>query len=141
MSRANMRILIMQNAAALNEQQEAPNQGAPGAPVQPGPNPAASRINRMQEVADANAAAIAVLESEEEEVEEEAEEAEEEDEEEAEEVEIEEESSSVDADWIAAATKKDLMAHLIENKEGFDPSARHIVRARRAELVSLVEDL
>ena len=137
MSRANMRVLIMQNAAAVNDQQSAPNQAAPGAPVQPGPNPAASRINMMQQAAAANEAATkaAVISSE----------PEAEEETDSPEIALIEDSSpesaSPQAEWLETATKKELISYLSEHKAGFDSTARHIARARRAELVSLVEDL
>jgi hypothetical protein len=134
MSRANMRVLIMQNAAAVNVKEDVPNGAAPGAVPNPGPNPAASRVARMQDEASANLIAEKVaipvepLQIESEEISVEAE------------SEVEVESLATDA-WLETATKKDLISYLSEHSAGFDSTSRHITRARRAELVSLVEDL
>ena len=115
MSRANMRVLIQQNAAAINSKASQPNQAAPGAlAISTGPGPAASRVAMMAQQAAVNAATVAkVLPA----------------------------PSGPSDDFLETATKAELIAYLAEHDSSVDPTDRILTRTRRDDLVSLVQNL
>jgi hypothetical protein len=116
MSRANMRVLIQQNSAAINAQQAEPNQAAPGAlAISTGPGPAASRVAMMAQRAAANTTAVSQKAFP--------------------------APSGASEEFLENATKAELVAYLAEHDSSVDPTDRNLARMRRDDLVSLVQNL